>query len=231
MAVSKLVFLSQFSVTDVGGYRCELVSEGELVDSQLVELFQATLTATSSAAECEKVTEKLVLFQIRVATISCPTWNQATKSAISEETQNILFRILSTQCEECDVAKETLTVVSLECSNFIEGGAVFRGSIETGSASQTEMLSCALAHWQSSGPLLSVDGDRFLVDSSCRLQIGSYSEEECVESESEGQMDVSMVLIITVPVGGVVLLLAIIFIIVICSFCCRRCQGEMKILS
>ena len=216
-------------MADVGTYKCEVRESGEeeIVDSQLVELSQGDPGA-SSDGDCEKVSADSVLFQLRVATSDCLTWNQDTKSAITEEFQNLLFRLLSTQCdhEDCCVSKETLTVVSLKCSDVIEGGAIFRGSIETGSASKTEMVTCALSHWQRSQPLVTVENNRFLVDSGCGLWIETYSEEECAEPEREKEMDISMLLMIVVSVGGVTLVVMVVILIVVCSFCCRRYRGE-----
>jgi hypothetical protein len=229
IAISQLVFSSQFSVANVGTYKCEVRRTGEegIVDSQLVELSQGDPTSTTPVGDCESVSEDTVLFQLRVATSSCLTWNQDRKSAITEEFQNFLFRLLSTQCDQEDcVTKETLTVVSLECSDVIEGGAVFRGTIETGSASKTEMVTCALSRWQRSRPLVTVEDNRFYVDSQCGLQIESYAEEECLEPESEGQMDMRMILMIAVSVGGVVLVIVVVGFILVCIFCCRRCRGE-----
>ena len=216
-------------MADVGEYKCEVSGEEGVVDSELVELSQAEPTLSSSPLDCEGVSEDSVLFQIRVGTSGCPSWNQETRSAITEETQNLLLRLLLSQCSDCEVTKTTLTVVSLECSDIIEGGAVFRGSIATGSAPQTEMVTCALSRWQRSRPLLSVNGNRFLVDSNCRLRIDSYSEDECLETEREGQMDLNMILIIALPVGCVVLLVVVVVAIVVCYFRCRQCRGDLKI--
>ena len=231
IAISQLVFSSQFSVANVGTYKCEVRRTGEegLVDSQLVELSQGDPATTTPVGDCESVSEDMVLFQLRVATSGCMTWNQDRKSAITEEFQNFLFRLMSTQCHQEDcVTKETLTVVSLECSDVIEGGAVFRGTIETGSASKTEMVTCALSRWQRSRPLVTVEDNRFYVDSQCGLQIESYAEEECLEPESEGQKDMRMILMIAVSVGVVLLVIAVIVFILICIFrCCKG--GNLKI--
>ncbi|CAI8038942.1 Basement membrane-specific heparan sulfate proteoglycan core protein [Geodia barretti] len=170
IAISQLVFSSQFSVANVGTYKCEVRRTGEegLVDSQLVELSQGDPATTAPVGDCESVSEDMVLFQLRVATSGCMTWNQDRKSAITEEFQNFLFRLMSTQCHQEDcVTKETLTVVSLECSDVKEGGAVFRGTIETGSASKTEMVTCALSRWQRSRPLVTVEDKQIL----CRLSV------------------------------------------------------------
>ena len=234
IAISQLVFSSQFSVANVGTYKCEVRSTGEegLVDSQLVELSQGDPVTTTTVGDCESVSEGKVLFQLRVAMSGCMTWDQDRKSAITEEFQNFLFRLVSTQCHQEDcVTKETLTVVSLECSDVKEGGAVFRGTIETGSASKTEMVTCALSRWQRSRPLVTVEDNRFYVDSQCGLQIESYAEEECLKPKSGGQKDI---LIIALSVGGgvVLLVLAVVGFILVCYCCCRRCKGgNLKISS
>ena len=216
---------SQFGVAHVGVYVCEVWESGEeeIVDSQLLELSLADPTSPPAEEECERLSEKSVLFQLRVATSDCSSWNQDRKSAIAEEFQSLLLRLLSTQCvQDCGVTVETLTIVSLECSDVIEGEAVFRGSIETDSASQTEMVICALSRWQRSRPLVSVEGSRSLVDSECQLQIASYAEEECVEAGTVGGAGLEVILVVVLPVA--LLMVAAVFGALLCGFYlhCRR---------
>ena len=235
IAISELVFSSQFSVADVGTYKCEVrrAGEEEIVDSQLVELSQGDPTSSTPVdGDCESVSQESVLFQLRVATSNCLAWTQDRKSAITEEFQNFLFRLLSsTQCGDSCVTREMLTVVSLECSDVIEGGAVFRGTIETGSASNTAAVTCALSRWQRSRPLVTVEDNRFYVDSQCGLQIESYAEGECLVVESEEGMDLNIILMVVVPVGCVVVLFAGVSFLLICAFSCRRCKGESLKIS
>ena len=227
--ISELIFLTQFTATSVGTYKCEVHSsvgdEEEVVVSQLVELHQGTTETTEH--KCPEVSDNSVLFQLRVSTTNCDSWSSTMRSEIAEDFQNLLTRVISTQCStECDVSKTTLTIGTLKCSELIDGGVVFRGPVNTTSSSQTEKIFCAFSRWQSAGSLVTIDGNRFAVDSQCSLRIDSYEAAECAEEQTGTSVDTKMVLIITIPVGGVGFL-SLVVIVIVCSLCyCQCCKKE-----
>ena len=229
IVVSDLTFSSEFSIVDAGNYQCKVLStndDGEMM-SQLVELKQGPSTAESSEYMCKSILSDSILFQVRVFTNDCDKWND-DKSEIAEDFENLIIRVVASLCgEECNITNGIITISTLECSTFIQGGVVFRGSIQTESAKQTEAAFCALSQWQRSGSLVSIGMYRYLVDSQCTLQIDSYQDEECVEATAEQELDVMMILLIGIPVVAIVSVVGVVITIVVCSLCfCQCCKRE-----
>ena len=222
-----LVFMTPFSASSVGMYKCEVRSaEGveENVVSQLVELFQGSSSGGTEDPECGKVASESLLFQLRVSSRSCQSWTSTEQAEIAKEFQSFLYRMILTECD-CDVSRGHLTVVSLQCSNSIDGGVVFRGSLQTNSSSLTEKIFCTLSRWQKSGALVSVDGSRYAVDSQCSLEIDSYDTEECAVEESDS-FDLNMILVIAIPSSGVLLICVVVVLVSVCSLC--RCYSRRR---
>ena len=230
IVTSDLVFETQFSAKNVGMYKCEVQTEEGEVVSQLVELHEGPATRPS-APDCPSISTDTLWFQLRVATSNCPLWTSALKSEIATNFQHLLYRVISTQCDQdCSVSRATLSVVSQSCSELIDGGVVFRGALETDSAAETEKIFCILFQWQSSGALVSIDGNQFAVDSQCSPRIDSYEMEECAEDPTESSVDMRMVLVIALPLGGVCFVTLVIIVILCCSLgFCRCCKREKKV--
>ena len=222
-----LVFMTPFSASSVGMYKCEVRSaEGveENVVSQLVELFQGSSSGGTEDPECEKVASESLLFQLRVSSRSCQSWTSTEQAEIAKEFQSFLYRMILTECD-CDVSRDHLTVVSLQCSDHIDGGVVFRGSLQTNSSSLTEKIFCTLSRWQKSGALVSVDGSHYAVDSQCSLEIDSYDTEECAVEESDSS-DLIMILVIAIPSSVVLLICVVVVLVSVCSLC--RCYSRRR---
>ena len=206
-----LVFMTPFRASSVGMYKCEVRSaEGveENVVSQLVELFQGSSSDGTEDPECDRVASESLLFQLRVSSRSCQSWTSTEQAEIAKEFQSFLYRVILTECD-CGVSRDHLTVVSLQCSNYIDGGVVFRGFLQTNSSSLTEKIFCTLSRWQKSGALVSVDGSHYAVDSQFSLEIDT---EECAVEESDS-FDPTMILVIAIPFS-VVLLICVVAVLV-----------------
>ena len=222
-----LVITTPFRASSVGIYKCEVRSaEGveENVVSQLVELFQGSSSGGTEDPECDKVASESLLFQLWVSSRSCQSWTSTQKGEIAKEFQSFLYRMILTECD-CSVSRDHLTVVSLQCSDYIDGGVVFRGSLQTNSSSLTEKIFCTLSRWQKSGALVSVDGSHYAVDSQCSLEIDSYDTEECAVKESDS-FDLSRILLIALPSGVILLICVVAVMVAVCYLC--RCFGQKR---
>jgi hypothetical protein len=226
IVVSELVLTNQFLVSSTGSYRCTVQSsvttdEEVKTVSQQVELVHGSSDAKSTQ-DCPTILSSSVMFQLRISTSSCRSWGTTRESEIATEFQKLLYRVLTAQCgKECDVSNITLTVVTLFCSDFIDGGVVFRGKLEASSAAELEKGFCALSQWQISDALVTIDGNRFVVDSQCSLRVDSYETDECVQDSS---VNMSMVLVIVLPVVGLSIIVVVIIVVVFCSLCYCQCR-------
>ena len=231
IVVSELVFSERFSASNIGVYRCEVRSSEDVEEktvSQLVELYQGSSSASTQQKGCQKVSSDSIIFQLRVSTSQCNSWTLTQQSEIAREFESLLFRVVSTQCEECGVTQDHVTVVTLRCSDYIDGGVVFRGMLQTDLAARTEQIFCVLSRWQESGSLVSIDDDRYAVDSQCSLQLDSYDTPECTEDEATS-LDMNMIILIAVPSGGVFLICVIVVLVSMCSLCWCRCCRKQKV--
>ena len=194
----------------------------ENVVSQLVELFQGSSSDGTEDPECDKVASESLLFQLRVSSRSCQSWTSTEQAEIAKEFQSFLYRVILTECD-CGVSRDHLTVVSLQCSNYIDGGVVFRGFLQTNSSSLTEKIFCTLSRWQKSGALVSVDGSHYAVDSQCSLEIDSYDTEECAVKESDS-FDRNILILIALPsISGLIPLICVL-VVLVTAVACYRCK-------
>ena len=98
---------------------------------------------------------------------------------------------------------------------------MFRGTLEASSAAELEKGFCALSQWQISDALVTIDGNRFVVDSQCSLRVDSYETDECVQDSS---VDMSMVLVIVLPVVGLSIIVVVTIVVVFCLLFYCQCR-------
>ena len=217
-----LVFTTPFRASSVGMYKCEVRSaEGveENVVSQLVELFEGPSSGGMEDPECDKVASESLLFQLHISSRSCQSWTSTERGEIAKEFQSLLYRVMLTECD-CGMSRDHLIVVSLQCSDNIDGGLVFRGSLQTNSSSLTEKIFCTLSRWQKSGALVSIDGSHYAVDLHCNLEIKSYNTKECAHAvEESGSFHLNVILLIAITSGGLLLICVLVSLVVACCLC------------
>ena len=213
-----LVIMTPFRASSVGMYKCEVRSaEGveENVVSQLVEL-----SLGSSFSSPPKY------FQIHVSSRNCGSWALEEQTKISKDFQNLLYRVILTECD-CDVSKDHLTVVSLQCSYYINGGAVFRGYIKSNSSSLTKKIYCTLSKWQKSGPFISINASLSAVDPQYSLGVESYQTEECEDEDTTSPLDVNNILIPISVIVGTLLVCVVLVLASVSVYCLyRHCSNK-----
>lgn len=226
IVTAELAFLKQFGTANIGEYHCEVHGGGEIV-KKAVYLSQGSSSSSGiDSHECRIINSNSFLFQLRVLTSNCSLWTTTRLSQIAGEFEDVLYRIATAECNECNMSSVALTV-NLDCSSSIDGGIRVRGSVRSSSPTTTGKVFCALSEWQSSRALVTIDDNLFVVDSKCSLYLDEYDTEECVEPTSDEITDRDNTILIAVisSVGGAfILFLIIVGFFSFCFCCCQRCH-------
>ena len=225
---ARLSWVRGFNSSDVGEYQC-VVKESNTTSPiafkniQIIETGVTTIPPTSTCT----VSDSLVHFQVRVLDTDCVQWGDSLKESIAGAFQDEIVRIIESQCSDCQVSQSTVQTLGLPaCSSIKENGVVFRGTIETDKAAQTESIYCALSEWQQTAPLININANLFKVDSGCALRVDSFSSPECVPAT--GPLDMILIISIAVPVGAVLIIIVVIIILLCCvgCYCTRKRNGK-----
>ena len=181
---ANLKFNTPFSASQIGIYKCEIVKPGgqNVIEvSFQVLLYHGKSQAGGKANECQETISNSFLFQLRVLNAGCTARLSKEQERIIEEFQNLLYRTVLSLCN-CDLERNHISVILMQCSKYKEGAVLFRGSVQTNSSSMTGTIFCILYRWKMSGALVSVNGLPFALDNRCSEKLDSYETEECVES-------------------------------------------------
>lgn len=229
IVTAELVFSKQFGTANIGEYQCEVHgSDGDReIVKKAVHLSQGSSSSAIDSHECRKINSNSFLFQLRILTENCGQWNTTRISQIAGEFENILKRIATAECEDCNISSVALTV-NLDCSSIIDGGIRVRGSVESSSATTTGNVFCALSEWQSSRALVTIDDNLYIVDSGCSLFLDKYDSEECVEpppsDDTTDKNDTILIAGIASVGGAIILILILVGFFSLCFCCCRQYQ-------
>ena len=224
---AKLIFDVGFNSTYNGEYQC-VVKETESSSSSRVQNERLTETGsvTSTPPPTCSVTTSEVNFQIRILNTDCDSWTPAQRDSIGSAFPDELTRIIRMECS-CDVSESYVeTLATPVCSTKVDNGVVFRGTIRTTSASDTEEIFCALSDWQQTRPLVNINSQLFQVDTGCSLRVDSFSSPECVSTSTEPIEQTTLIIAIAVPTG-VVVILALVLLVIFCAVCCC-CTSRRK---
>lgn len=213
---AKLTWRRYFRSSDTASYQCIVRKPNTDVEvaSQTIYLKAENSTIANPPEPCS-VQDRSINFQIRVLGTGCANWDSEQTAQIATEFRDELLNIVQTECS-CQIGMNELEILgSPQCSNKVNGAAVFRGRIDTSLQTKTEQLFCALSSWQQKSPLIRINGRFQAIDTSCPLE--SSGSEECVVPSSVFSFT-AQAAIIGVTVVVVIAIVAI--VVAILLICC-----------
>lgn len=214
--IATLQFPDGFQEEDSGLYTCVVEEDGEITDSKFVRLVQnnteGNIVSTIPLVTCEYVLDP-VIFQIRVLTTQCSTWEDDLAQQIASSFVSAVKSAIYSLCQDCAIPDDTLAVYGPLCSNSVEGAAFFKGTITTTNDNQSSSILCALNRWIQSRPTILLNQETHLIDEDCPIILASLLSRECKPSTNP-----ALIIATGSAVGGVVVLIfiviGIIFILV-----------------
>ncbi len=219
---ANLRFRVGFNSSFTGAYQC-VVRDNEQSDEAMRQerhLFEDSIVSTSSPPPTCTVSSTQIHFQIRILETDCTSWGDSLRESFSNAFEDDIARIIQMECN-CTLMPDFVQTLELPmCSPIVANSVVFRGTIETDTAAQTEKAYCALSNWQQSSPSININSKFFNVDSDCFLRVDSFSSPECSSGEPGLDTD-TLIIIIAASVGAVVLIIFVVLIIC-CVSCCLR---------
>ena len=228
---ARLTWTSGFKKSDAGSYECVVHKPNTEValTSQIVQLNAGPPAPTLPPVSCS-IEQQSIDFQIRIFGTSCGSWDGVK----GEDIANELASVVRTECG-CTIDESSLQVFgSAQCSDKIDGAAVFRGQIQTNSQEDTEQIFCTLFRWQQKTPLIRVNDQLRTVDETCSLRVSSSpdSEECAVPVDSPPAFGtVQIAITVAATIAGVILVLVVVVVIVLIGCCCYRHRTGSKDFS
>ena len=231
---ARLMWTRGFAESDTGSYQCVVYKQNTdiPVASQTVQLKAQLPTTIPPTSQPCSVQQTSINFQIRAFVTDCESWGEAQRAEIGSEFHNELLSVVRTECN-CTFEDGSLQMSGpAQCSTKVNGAAVFRGRIETGSQQETELIFCSLLSWQQKSPLIRINDQLRAVDNNCSLEASSsLNSEECAPP-----IDPTPILGLTEMVAiagggaGFVLLLVICLLICCLCYCCyyKRRKGKFN---
>lgn len=221
---ANLWFRTGFNSSFNGAYQC-IVRENELSDVAVIgerQLIENNDISTTSPPPTCTVNSDLVNFQIRILETDCTSWGDSIRESISNALEDDIARIIQMECN-CTFTSDFVQAHELPtCSTMVANSVVFRGTIATDSAIETERAFCALSNWQQSSPSININSQLFTVDSDCSLKIDSFSNPECSSSNPGIVLDhTTLIIVIAAPIG-IVVLIVVVVLMICCVSCCLR---------
>ena len=230
--LATLKFPGGFQEQDSGIYTCVVEINGEIRDSKFVRLVrnntQDIIVATIPLLVCESVLDP-VIFQVRVLTSKCSEWEDDRAQLIASSFVYAVKSAIYSLCQDCAIPDDTLAVFGPLCSSFVEGAALFRGTITTTNDNKSSSILCALNRWIQSKPTIFLDQEIHRIDESCPIILESL----VTSRECKPILGNPMLLIATSSAaGGVILIIliviSVIFISVMLRDTCKKYVIQMS---
>lgn len=211
--IATLQFPDGFQQGDSGLYACLVEEGGEITDSRFITLVQNStenlIVSTIPLVMCESVLDP-VIFQIRVLTSQCSTWEDDLAQQIASSFVSAVKSAIYSLCQDCAITNDTLAVFGPICSSSVDGAAFFKGTITTTNDNESSSILCALNRWIQSKPTILLDQEKYRIDENCPIILTSIlSSRECKPIIANP----ALLIAATSAVGGAVLLI----FIVICA--------------
>lgn len=227
---ARLTWTREFTDSDAGSYECVIHKPNTEValTSQTVQLNAGPPAPTLPPLSCN-VEQQSIDFQIRVFGSNCDSW----EGVRGEDIANELLSVVRTECG-CEVEDSSLEVPgSAQCSEKVDGAAVFRGKIQTNSQQDTEQIFCTLFSWQQKTPLIRINDQLRTVDTSCSLRASnSPNSEECAAPVDSPSAFGTVQIAITIgAITGFILVLVVVLLIILigCCYCHRTGSKDFSI--
>ena len=171
MVSATLTWEREFEDSDAGDYFCLAESSDRTKsDTDTIVISSESDTTTDPTPVTCSVDASSVFFQIRVLATDCQQWSPEDKLRVATLFRDEIVEVITLGCG-CDVQTENIAILSTECSAVIQNAVVFQGRVESASVTLTSSAYCALEAWQTSSPLVILDGDIHSVDAGCTLQV------------------------------------------------------------
>lgn len=212
---ARLRWLDGFLESDAGDYTCVVQGDSDTVFSKVVTLEARTEPSPTLAPPMCSVSSGAANFEVRVLNMDCLTWGEELKEDISRDFMSDLVNIASTTCQGCIRSSQDIMVVDVSCSG--DGAALFSGAVDTGDPNRNSDIICALTQWQQSGPLVFVNGNYLLVDSSLQLLSTTTTPQTTTPlTTTMAPPDTPLAIIAGASAVGVVALLGLILVMACC---------------
>jgi hypothetical protein len=218
---AKLQWLGGFLESDAGNYTCVVqASDTDASSSKVVSIELRTEPLPTGFPVLYSVSSQEADFQVRVLDTDCEMWGEDLKTDIARDFMREVVNSVSAACQDCVVTSEDIQVNDAPtCS---EGSAIFRGTVSTESSSRTQDIFCALSRWQQGMPLILINDNFSLVDSTLPLLADEATATttdvlQNTPTFTPSSSELPLVVIVGVGVGGVAI--ASILIITVCCCC------------
>jgi hypothetical protein len=182
--------------------------------------------------------QRTVRFQLRLTGISdCVQWKEIQANEKKEEVVAGVTRGVNDICQ-CDFSRESFRDIDItagfQCFDDSPTAVTFRAEISDSLKADSSQLIAYIEQWVSSEPTIVVQSSRLSIDSSCTVEITSFSEPECNDvtaSSSEDSNSTTVGPIVGSILGGflVMLLAALIPVLVILSVRSRKKKASYSV--
>ena len=208
--------------SDSGSYTCFVSGSSRraiLSDSVTITLEVITGEITSNTILRCPLGSPTVFFQLQVLNSNCEYEDPDPIEKVVGEISDVLIGGVISQCEECVISGNTLTVSRGPlCSVSKSRVTVFLGEISTTDAELTRNIFCGLRAWYESIPLIRINNELKLIDQDCTLQVESLDIIESCKGANTEKLVVETVVIVPVALGLVIIISTVVVVILMACY-------------
>ncbi|CAI8053582.1 hypothetical protein GBAR_LOCUS29303 [Geodia barretti] len=130
-----------------------------------------------------------VQFQLRLVGLSdCLQWREIQPNEKKEAVITGVTRAVNELCQ-CDFSRDSFNEIDVtagfQCFEASPTAVTFRAEIMDIAKANTSQLIGYIEQWVTSRPTIVVLGSRLSIDSDCEIEIDSFSEPECLDTDRE----------------------------------------------